>query len=526
VTSRPLGIVHVASEMAPLAKVGGLADMVGALAKEQARRGHRVTVVLPRYASLEVPLGWGRRALPGAEVPWGTGKQPATFELIEPPMRTSSNGGAIAGDESNSGPRVLLVDHTGDRHFFSRTGIYDDPATNHGYPDNAERFLFFARAALLGVLRLDERVDVLHAHDHQAAWVPCFARTHEAANPKLQGVATVFTIHNLGYQGIHDSWVLGLAGFGGELFYPQSPFEFWGRVNNMKVGIAFADLISTVSPRYAQEITSNGEYGFGLEGVLTRRKADLRGILNGIDDCVWNPARDPEIAYPYDRATPAGKWKNRAALLAECGLPTAPDWPLIGMISRLVEAKGFDLIEQLEADLMRLEARFVVLGTGQARFQELFERLAREHPSRVHYHSGYDESFAHRIEAGCDLFLMPSRYEPCGLNQLYSLRYGTVPIVRATGGLLDTVEDFDPAARTGTGFVFQRYEPAELMVAIRRALSAYRQPHLWSQLRGNGMTRDFSWRVSADGYDRLYEEALARVAQGQVPTLDTVRASE
>lgn len=510
----PLSVVHFTSEVTPLAKVGGLADVVGALSTEQARRGHRVTVVLPRYASLECPKGWARRVLDGVEVPWGLSRERAGFELWTPPKG--------AGGEP---PRLLLVDHLGERRFFARPGIYDDPVTHEGYPDSGERFLFFARASLEGLKAIGEPIDVLHAHDHQAGWVPCFVRTHDAQHPVFAKAATVFTIHNLGYQGIYDVWALGLAGFGRELFYPASPFEFWGRVNYMKVGIAFADLISTVSPTYAREIQSSGEFGFGLEGVLRRRSADLRGILNGIDDAYWDPAHDPYLSHPYDRTTPAGKWKNRAALMTECGFPASPDWPLAGMVSRLVDQKGFDLVEQAEPDLLKMEARFVVLGTGQPRYQNLFDRLMREHPHRFHYRPGYDERFAHLIEGGCDLYLMPSRYEPCGLNQMYSLRYGTVPVVRATGGLVDTVEDFDPVTREGTGFLFHRYDAGEMVGAIRRALTTYRQPHLWSQLRANGMARDFSWRTSADGYDRLYADAVERVASGRVMTLDSARGA-
>ena len=501
-------IVHLASEAIPLAKVGGLADMVGTLAAEQARRGDRAVVVLPAWRDRDVPTGWSRRALPGAEVPWGLGKEPASFELLSAP---------------DAGLRFLLVDHAGVRRFFDRPGIYDDPTTRQGYADNGERFLFFARAALAGLRQLGEPVDVLHAHDHQAAWAPCFARTHEAET--FAGAATVFTIHNLGYQGIHDAWVLALAGFGGELFYPASPFEFWGRVNYMKVGIAFADMISTVSPRYAEEIRSSPEFGFGLEGVLSRRAADVRGILNGIDDAYWDPSRDPTLAAHYDREDLDGKARCRAALLAECGFTERHEWPVVGVVARLVDQKGFDLLERAEADLPRLEARLVVLGAGEARYEQLFHRLAAAHPQKFHYRPGYDEAFAHRIEAGADLFLMPSRYEPCGLNQMYSLRYGTPPVVRATGGLADTVEDFDPATRRGTGFLFQRYEASEMIAALRRAFTIYRQPHLWSALQSNGMAKDFSWRCSADGYDRLYDEAQERVRAGNLPTLESVRAA-
>jgi starch synthase len=507
-SARRYSVVHVASEMAPLVKVGGLADVVGSLAAEQARRGHRVTVALPAYQAVTLPTGWTRRALASAAVPWGVAREPARFDLVEP------------GD---GGPRVLLVSHEGERRFFDRPGVYDDPRTGEGYPDNAERFLFFSRAAVEGLKALGERFDILHAHDHQAAWTVCFVRTHDAFETAFSSIATIFTIHNLGYQGIHDSWVLALAGFGGELFYPSSPFEYWGRVNDMKVGLSFADLLSTVSPRYAREIQTNGEFGFGLEGVLARRGADLRGLLNGIDDVEWDPARDPHLPRRYDAAHLEGKRVNRDALIAECGFAVDPDWSLVGMVSRLAEQKGLDLISQAEAELMKLDARFVVLGSGQPNYQTLMRRLARQHPGRVYYRAGHDERFAHLIEAGCDLYLMPSRYEPCGLNQMYSLRYGTVPVVRAVGGLADTVEEFDPIAGLGTGFLFQRYEGAELVTALRKALSIHRQPMLWRALQARGMARDFSWRVSADGYDRLYAEARERVASGRVPSLESVR---
>ena len=514
-----LRIVHVASEMAPLAKVGGLGDVVGALAAEQARRGHDVTVALPAYRSLAVPAGWTRRRLPNGQVPWGLGREPAGYELLAPPGAERAGDGAAAGGAL----RVLRVDHLGERRFYDRDGIYDDIARGESFPDAAERFMFFARAALEGLILLGEPIDILHAHDHQAGWAPCFARTHLAADPVFARLATVFTIHNLGYQGIHDAWVLGLAGFGRELFYPTSPFEFFGRVNDMKVGLAFADLISTVSPRYAREIRTGGEFGFGLEGVLQRRADDLRGILNGIDEG-WDPARDRFLPHPYDRDHPEGKARVRAALQSECGFPEAPDWPLVGTVSRLVDQKGFDLVQQAEADLLRLDTRFVVLGAGQSRYQEFFTRMMIQHPDRFHYRAGFDERFAHLIEGGCDLYLMPSRYEPCGLNQMYSLRYGTLPVVRETGGLADTVEDFDPGTRGGTGFVFQRYDAAEMVTALRRGLTAWRQRPLWAEMMRRGMSRDFSWRASADGYDRLYADALERVSTGRAPTLDTVRA--
>ncbi len=508
-TASPLAIAHLATEMAPFVKVGGLADVLGALPLEQARRGHRVVVALPRYASLKLPRGWKRRPLEPCEVPWGVGKEPARFELATP---------------SGAGPRVLLVDHAGERRFFARPGLYDDPATGEGYPDGAERFLFFTRAALEALKQLGEPLDVLHVHDHQTAWAPCLVRTQDAYRTAFGGAATVLTIHNLGYQGIHDRWILGLAGFGLELFYAGSPFEFWGRVNDMKVGIAFADAITTVSPRYAREIQSSPEFGSGLEGVLRLRGADVHGILNGMDDGIWNPETDPHLVRRYDRDHLADKLPNRTALREACGFSATPDWPLVGMVSRLAEQKGFDLIEQAAGDLRRLEARFVVLGSGQPRYEELMRGLASAHPDRFYHRSEFDDAFAHLIEAGADLFLMPSRYEPCGLNQMYSQRYGTVPVVRAVGGLADTVEEFDPMTRRGTGFLFERFDAGEMMAALRRALAIYRQPDLWPRLQRNGMAKDFSWRVSADGYDRLYHEVRARLEERGAPTLDSVRA--
>ncbi len=504
-----LSILHLASEMAPLAKVGGLADMVGSLAAEQARRGERVLVALPAYRGLRLPRGWVREDWTGCEVPWGMGREGARFERAADPT---------------TGLEVLLVHHAGERRFFDRPGIYDDPATGVAFPDSAERWLFFCRAALEGAIRLGERFDVVHAHDHQAGWGPCLVRTHLAEAAAFRGVATIFTIHNLGYQGLYDSWVLGLAGFSLEHFAPGGPFEYWGRVNYMKVGLAFADLLSTVSPRYAREIQSDGEFGVGLEGVLARRSADLRGILNGIDDAVWNPAEDPHLPAPYDDARPEGKAASRLALAAACGFPGA-ELPLVGMVTRLVEQKGLDLVEEAADALVGLEARYVVLGVGEPRYEGLLRGLHAARPDRFHFRAAHDEAFAHLVEGGSDLFLMPSRYEPCGLNQMYAQRYGTAPIVHAVGGLADTVEEFDPLTKQGTGFRFDEYDADAMLGALKRALAIHRQPELWRALQRNGMRRDFSWRASADRYDALYAEAKERVASGIARTLESVKTA-
>jgi starch synthase len=468
-----------------------------------------VTVVLPGYRDLRVGEAWRSRPLGEASVPWGVGHEPAAFDLLEGPA---------------GAPRVLRVRHTGSRRFFERPGIYDDPNQGRGYSDNAERFLFFCRAAFDALERLAEPVDVLHAHDHQAAWVPCFVRTHEAGRAGFRRTATVFTLHNMGYQGIHDAFVLGLAGFSRELFFPASPFEFWGRVNYMKVGLLFADVISTVSPRYAREIQSSPEFGAGLEGVLRRRAADLHGILNGIDVGVWNPATDPHLPARYDAGDLAGKRACRAALIEAAGFDPLDATPIIGMVTRLAEQKGLDLLEQSAGMGVTLPARLVVQGAGEPRYEMFLHRLAEANPGRVFFRNAFDEAFAHRIGAGADLFLMPSRYEPCGLNQMYSQRYGTPPVVRAVGGLADTVVEFDPLTGSGTGFRFEDYQAADMIAALRRALAIHRQSELWAKLQRNGMAVDFSWARSADAYDALYRMALRKVADGAAPTLERVLA--
>ncbi len=505
---KPLSIVHVTSEYAPLVRIGGRADMVGGLAREQAKRGHHVIVALPHYAAITLPPDVTRRPLGGVDVPWGMGRERATFEVIE---------------TSATEPRLLLVGHAGARGFYARPGIYDDPETGAAYGDNAERFLFFARAALEGLKRLGERVHVLHAHDHQAAWAPCFVRSHDAGAPPFANVATVFTIHNLGYQGLYDSWVLALAGFAPDQFFPGAVFEFWGRVNFMKIGIAFADRITTVSPRHAREIQTTPEFGFGLEGLLGRRAADLTGVLNGIEDG-WSPATDPWIARQYDASCLALKAQSRAALAAECGFDVPAAWPLVGISAGLEEQKGWDLVVQAAAELLQMEARFVFMGRGQARYRDELRALADAHPDRVFFKEARDQGFLHRMLAGCDLLLVPSRFEPCGLNQMIAQRYGTPPLVHAIGGLADSVEEFDPLTGTGTGFRFDSFASPDLVAALRHALALSRQAELWSKLQTRAMARDFSWGARAAEYDAIYSAAREKVRVSGAPTLDSVRA--
>ncbi|MCI0405719.1 MAG: glycogen/starch synthase, partial [candidate division Zixibacteria bacterium] len=318
-----------------------------------------------------------------------------------------------------------------------------------------------------------------------------------------------FTIHNVAYQGHFPKETFFKLGINPHLFYPASPFEFWGKVNFMKIGISYADIINTVSERYAVEIQSDPEFGHGLEGVLRERNADLFGIINGIDYDDWNPEKDGLIPIRYGPRTLEKKKKNKEALLKKCGLSGVTD-PLLGMITRLVDQKGLDLFAEIADDLLALKVKMVVLGTGDERYHELFKELEKKYPKKIKAFLTFDNKLAHGIEAGSDLFLMPSRYEPCGLNQLYSLKYGTVPVVRETGGLADTVEPADEKGERGTGFVFTHYDSGEFFDSLKKALSLYGNKAAWKKLQLRGMEKDFSWHASAVKYLDLYQKALAK----------------
>jgi starch synthase len=491
----------VSAECVPFAKVGGLADVTSALSRVLAGMGHEVRVFLPRYQGIDAK----RFGLKPLKVPAG-----ATVRVDgrDVPLKLSE---APLGSE---GAVAIFVEHEG---YFGREGIYTDPKTGKGYEDNDSRYVFFCRAVLDAVRALDMHVDVLHCHDHQASFVPAYLSTILADDEKLRRTATMFTIHNLGYQGIYSSSILEFAGIGMEHFYPMGPFEFFGKVNFMKAGIAWSDLITTVSERYAEEIQSSPEFGMGLEQVLRGRHQDVVGVLNGVDYGEWDPRVDSLIPVKYGPDTLADKEKNRSALLRKMGLPVVTGRPVVGMISRLADQKGFDLIEKATNDILNEDLFLVVLGSGEKRYEVFFSELCARNPGRVAIDMRFNNELAHLIEAGADMFLMPSLYEPCGLNQMYSLRYGTPPIVRATGGLADTVKDYDPRTGKGNGFVFEPYQASAMMGALRRALAAYRDPAAWKGIMKAGMACDFSWSASAEKYVRLYEKAIelrARVAAG------------
>jgi starch synthase len=501
-------VAMLAAECVPFAKVGGLADVVGALSRALADLGVFVSVFVPRYESLSVPEGNDLEVVAKVDVPMGGEDQTAFVHRL---------------CQSSDPPHLqyYFVDQPA---YFGRPGIYEDPATGQPFADNAARFVFFSRAALEAMRATAFVPDTIHANDHQTALAPAYLKTLLAEDAFFQMTATVLALHNLGYQGDYPPDTMRIAGFPDTYFYPLSPFEFWGKMNFLKAGIHFADRLVTVSERYAEEIQSGEEFGFGLQGVLNARRADLTGILNGIDVKIWNPRTDRHLPARYDADSLDGKAACRRALLEEVGLPAKPDGPVFGIISRLVEQKGFDLVTQAAPALLELPAKWVVLGSGQPRYEEAFRALAERHPDRVAYRREFNDPLAHRIEAGSDFFLMPSRYEPCGLNQMMSMRYGTVPVVRETGGLADTVIPIGEGDR-GTGIRFRPYTAEALVGAVREALALYGRTEAMARARRNGMAGDFSWESSARKYVQLYREANAarRMGSGFTRWIESVK---
>jgi starch synthase len=469
-----MNILMVASEATPFAKTGGLADVIGGLPPALAARGEQVAVVIPDYRGnvYPQPLSLAYRNL---WIPVGPGFMTDIYQTTE------------------RGVTFFFVHCPA---LFDRDGIYASAGVDH--PDNYLRFAVLAMAGL-DVARYLFHADIIHTHDWQAALAPVYLREHFHSDPTFIGVKTLFTIHNLGYQGIFDEAALAAIGLSPALFNP-SQLEFFGKLNFLKGGIAFSDAVSTVSKGYAREIQTP-EYGFGLDGFL-RDHAPIYGIVNGVDYEEWNPERDHYLIRKYSESDLAGKRDCKLALLAEVGLPAVPDRPLIGIVSRFASQKGFDLIAGIAAQLVEENLSLVVLGSGDPDYESMFLHWAAARPDKVAVRIGYDNALAHRIEAGADMFLMPSRYEPCGLSQIYSLRYGTVPVVRATGGLDDTIEE-------DTGFKFQDYSGSALLGTLRLALDAYRRQSDWIQMMRRGMRKDFSWSTAAVEYLEVYRRLLA-----------------
>ncbi len=479
-------IAFAASECVPFSKTGGLADVIGSLPPALAHLGHKVTVFLPRYK--QTKLDNPRKVIPSITVPFDDRYR----------FCSVVDGGVRAGVQ------FYFIDYPP---YFDRDALYGTALGD--YHDNAERFALFSRAILESVKILGSP-DVLHCHDWQTALVPILRKTLYAEDPAFAHVPCVFTIHNLGYQGLFPSEILPLLMLPWDLF-TLPKMEFYGKVNFLKGAITTADYITTVSRRYSQEIQT-AEYGFGLEGALRARSGTVTGIVNGVDYGKWSPETDQYITARYSAEDLSGKVRCKRDLLKQSGLAEDTQLPVAGIISRFVAQKGFDLFQGVADRLARENLILVVLGTGEPEYENMFRKLNKQYPQKFAVNIAYDDALAHRIEAGSDMFLMPSHYEPCGMNQIYSLRYGTVPIVRAVGGLDDTVEQFDPQTLRGTGFKFKPYTGEALLDTLRAALRVYGDQSVWQPLMRNAMAQDYSWPNSAREYVKVYERAVKAMA--------------
>lgn len=461
-------ILFVSSEVAPFAKTGGLADVSGSLPLAFENLGIEVKIVMPKYKMVKV-------------------KENKT----------------VIGKNLE----VFFIEN---EKYFGRDQLYGDRFSD--YPDNLERFAYFSKAALELLKRINFRPDVIHCNDWQSSAIPIYIKTLYKNDTFFKGIKTLLTIHNLSYQGLFEKSQFPKTGLGWELFTIEG-LEFYNKVNILKGGIIFSDFITTVSPTYSQEIQTK-EFGYGLEGVLKKRADDLYGILNGIDYNIWDPKTDKYIAKNYDASSVEDKYINKEDLQKISGLKVDRNIPLIGIISRLADQKGLDLISAIIEGLLKLKIQFILLGTGDDKYHNLFEKISLIYPRRTSINLKFDAVLAQKIYAGCDMFLMPSRFEPCGLGQMICLRYGTIPIIRLTGGLKDTIQEFDEGTKEGNGFTFSRYLSSDLFKTIKKALGVYKDKDLWQKLVKKAMSYDFSWESSARKYAQLYKKLMSRYESG------------
>jgi len=492
-------IAYISPEIVPFAKTGGLADVAGALPLALAEMGHKVKVFMPLYK--QVDIGKFGILAHKTSLKVSVAGRNESFDLLN-----------LSDQDSGCEFIFIRMDK-----YFDRDGLYVDPETTKDWADNDERFIAFSKAVLESLKVLEFKPDIIHCNDWQSGLIPAYLKCSDSSNKSdygtgfFAGTKTVLTIHNLAYQGLFPETTFAKLGIDASHWYPASGFEYYGKVSFLKAAIVHADIINTVSEKYAEEIQSSNEYGYGLEGVLKDRAADLFGVINGIDYKIWDPATDELIKANYKPEKLDNKTKNKNELRRRSKLPMSRrDIPLIGMISRLADQKGFDLFEQVADQLFEMDIQMVILGNGDGKYHVMLSELIEKYPKKLAVNLAFNNELAHLIEAGSDMFLMPSRYEPCGLNQLYSLKYGTVPIVRETGGLADTITNCNPAKGTGTGFVFKNYNAIEMLNTVRFAVEVYKNKKIWLQLIQNGMAQDFSWGNSAKKYQELYDKAKAK----------------
>ncbi|MBI5642041.1 MAG: glycogen synthase GlgA [Deltaproteobacteria bacterium] len=474
-------VIIVSPEAAPFAKTGGLADVAGSLPKALKKLGCEVSIFMPYYrqvaqsglkletTGIDITVPLWKRKIKAEVLMYGGGDVPVYF---------------IKQDE-----------------LYDRSYLYGTPEGD--YFDNLERYAFFSRGVLEALKEGGFTPDVIHCNDWQTGLLPAYLKDAYKGEPCFQRTAVVFTIHNIAYQGLFDARLFELTNLSPAFFNPEG-LEFWGKVNLLKSGLVYSEIITTVSRAYSAEIQTP-EYGYGLEGVLQRRKDNLYGVLNGIDYEEWNPEADPMIPANYSRDDMRGKRPCRRKLLKGFGLKLKPEVPLIGIISRLAAQKGFDILSEAMPELMELDLGIVLLGSGDRKYRELMEGLAERYPEKLAVKIDFNNALSHLVEAGSDMFLMPSRYEPCGLNQIYSLRYGTIPVVRATGGLEDTVRDYKEG--DGTGFKFKEYSAKAIVEKVKEAIAVFEDKKAWEELQKRAMAEDFSWERSARKYMELYQKA-------------------
>ncbi|OGU67743.1 MAG: starch synthase [Stygiobacter sp. RIFOXYC12_FULL_38_8] len=486
-------ILFVTSEVYPFIKTGGLADVSSALPQKLQEMGHLVRIVVPKYGAIDERKFKIHEVVRLKDLTMKIGIKDVVFSL-----RSSF----LIGPKT----RVQIYFLDNPEYFGSRHSMYSDPLTNEDYPDNDERFILLARSVYELVQKLGWVPDIIHCNDWQCGLVPVYLKAMFKNDPAFKGIKTLFTIHNLGFQGVFPKSTFEKTSLPREL-NSEKGILHKGSVNYLKSGLLYSDMINTVSETYAKEICSSKEIGLGMEDILSKRKKDLYGIVNGIDDTVWHPEVDTKIAHKFSAKNLEHKLENKKALADNFNFEFKADVPVLGMITRLYDNKGMDILEKAFPELMKMDIQLVLLGTGEKKYNKFLMNMASKYHNKFSCFIGFDDELAHLIEAGSDMFLMPSKFEPCGLNQMYSLVYGTVPIVRKTGGLADTVQKFNPKTKTGNGFVFEKYNVKDFLAEIKTAIKVYSSdPEVWKTIQLNGMKSDFSWLNSTKKYVDLYKK--------------------
>ncbi len=491
--TQPLNVLFLSSEVFPFAKTGGLADVASALPQALKEIGNDVRLAIPRYGFVNERKFRIHEIIRLKDIDIPIGKKNAKLNV---------KSSFLIGERTKV--QIYFIDSS---EFFGRAGIYQDPKTKKDYPDNDERFIFYSRGIFEILKRLGWAPHIIHCNDWQTGLVPAYLKTIYSKDPFFRNIKTVFTIHNVAYQGNFPKEMFTKTGLPEEVFTPDTA-EFYDKMSFMKAGLVYSDYITTVSQTYAKEISESEEYGFGMEGLLKKRKKFFTGIVNGIDYSIWDPDTDQYIPFKYSVKTLDAKVENKKYLLKRFNKKFDPQTPLIGMVSRLVEQKGIDLVIEAFPEIMKMNAQVIILGTGEKQYHSKLEALAKKYSDKFILQLAYDDELSHLIEGASDIFLMPSKFEPCGLNQLYSLKYGTIPVVRKTGGLADTVKEVNPQKGSGTGFFFDDYKAAEMVKAVAKAIALFGDQKNWQKIMRNDMAEDYSWTNSARQYAELYTKIL------------------